>query len=77
MNDTAKNIILNALEYCLAHKKIKPEEISTKLKDVEINNIVMKDCAGFAQKGGSDEMMRSKWKLSTFGLYTIIILKQK
>ena len=77
MNNTDKNSVLDALQYCLANKQLKPDDVSKRLQDQGINNIVMQDCNDFSQRGALNQMMWSKWKLSEFGFYTIMIMKEE
>ena len=77
MNASDRKIVLKCLKYCLNRKRMRPDDISSRLKQQDVQNIVLKDCMMGSQnyiKGKTSEI--STWKISAFGLYHVIIFKE-
>ena len=73
MSNDDRNIVLQSLRHCLTMNKMKACHIAKRLRDEGINSLVMKDCMnGFSIKG-SFTASWSKWEISAFGIYNVVM----
>ena len=76
MSNNDRNIVAETLRGCLADKKMKAQDVCTRLNERNLKSIVMVNNEhGFYYNPKSDKMTWAEWNVPAFGTYSIVIMK--